>query len=146
MSDLTEPQSSYTRSLMIDASPGSIFQALTVELDRWWGKMDMPVSGVGDVFKVAWGDPWYLFEVTKFDAPFLVDWRCIDANQIIDGLEGVQKEWVGTELQWRIEPQGERSCRVTFTHQGLVPDFNCYDFCSSTWDYFFGERLKACLE
>lgn len=146
MSDPSKSESSYKRSLMIDASAEAIFQALTVDLKGWWGRMDKPVSGMGDVFKVSWGEPWYQFKVTKFESPLQVHWRCIDANQIIHGLDGVQKEWVGSELQWRIEPEGDRSCQVIFKHAGLVPDFICYDFCSNAWDQFIGERLKAYLE
>lgn len=146
MSDLSEAPSSYSRILKIDASAEAIFEALTVDLEGWWGKMDKPVTTAGDVFKVVWRDPWYQFEVTTFAPPYQVNWRCIDANQIIHGLEDVQKEWVGTELQWRIEPEEKGSCMVLFRHQGLVPDFICYDFCSKAWDHFLGERLKAYLE
>ena len=84
--------------------------------------------------------------MTRFKSPTLLSWKCIDANQIIEGLEGVQKEWVGTQLHWVIEEINSGACRVTFTHEGLVPDFICYDFCSAAWDHFFGERLKAYLE
>jgi len=58
-------------------------------------------------------------------------------------LEDVQKEWVGTQLHWVIEEISPDSSRVTFTHQGLIPEFVCYDFCSTAWVHFIGERLKS---
>ena len=141
-----ENNSSYSRSIEIVAPAEAIFDALTNDLEGWWGAMDKPINAVGDIFSVSWGEPWYQFEVSKYEAPGLLSWTCIDANQIIHGLEGVQKEWVGTQLHWRIEEVTKNKCRVQFTHEGLVPEFICYDFCAASWDQFFGERLKEYLE
>lgn len=146
MQDLSEVDSSYSRSVEVNARPEVIFHALTQDLQGWWGAMDVPVTGLGDQFTVSWGEPWYRFEVSVFEPPNMLSWTCIDANQIIAGLEGVQKEWVGTHLHWRIEAIDPDSSGLTFTHLGLVPDFICYDFCAATWDQFIGERLKSYLE
>ena len=137
---------SYSRTVEITASAPEIFQALTKDLQGWWGSMDHPVSKVGDAFRVSWGEPWYRFQVIRYEYPSFLSWECTDANQIIEGLDGVQKEWVGTQLHWQIESIGPKSCRVKFIHQGLVPEFTCFDFCSTAWDHFFGERLKSYLE
>jgi len=75
--------SSYSRSVEIAKSAGVIFLALTNDLQAWWGKMDHPVDAVGDVFKVSWGEPWYQFKVVRYEPGIRIDWRCIDANQII---------------------------------------------------------------
>ena len=146
MTNPSDMDSSYSRSIKINASSNAIFHALTKDLQGWWGRMDRPVSKTGDVFTVSWGEPWYRFQVSNFEAPTSLRWKCIDANQIIHGLEGVQKEWVGTELDWKIEEISPAVSRVTFTHMGLVPEFKCYDFCSAAWDRFFGEGLKTYLE
>lgn len=146
MPDRSVPDLSYSRSVTVAASADVIFNALTRDLGDWWGAMDRPVTGKGDVFKVSWGEPWYRFRVIRLKFPSRLSWECIDANQIIEGLEGVQKEWVGTRLHWEIETIDSHTCRVTFTHQGLVPEFICYEFCAAAWDHFFGERLKTYLE
>ena len=142
----TETDPSYNRTIEIIAPAKAIFHALTNDLQGWWGAMDKGVSQSGDVFTVSWGEPWYRFEVIKYNAPTAVSWRCVDANQIIPGLEGVQKEWVGTQLHWRIETIDSNTSRVKFRHEGLVPAFVCYDFCAASWDQFFGKRLKEYLE
>lgn len=146
MPDRRDAVSGYTHSIIITAPAKTIFNALTRDLEGWWGAMDHPVSAKGDVFQVSWGEPWYRFEATEFDSPNYLCWKCTDANQIIAGLDGVQKEWVGTRLHWRIEEKGVSKCELTFTHEGLVPEFICYDFCSASWDHFIGNRLKTYLE
>ena len=146
MPDPSEADSGYSRSIVIATKAEPVFHALTHDLEGWWGSMDVPVVRVGDQFTVRWGEPWYRFEVIRYEAPRVLSWECIDANQIIEGLDGVQKEWVGTQLHWRIEKLDAASCRVTFRHQGLVPEFTCYEFCTAAWDQFFGERLKRYLE
>ena len=58
---------------------------------NWWGKQSAIPAAVLDEFKVQWGEPWYEFRVVEFEANRKMVWECIDASQIIKGLEGVQK-------------------------------------------------------
>lgn len=136
----------YQQSISIVATKEKAFQALTHNLEAWWGKVDQQTQGVGDRFKVSWEEPWYQFKVIDYQPFTNVTWKCIDANQIIDGLEGVAKEWINTQLIWTIQNENEQTIKVNLLHQGLNPTFICYDFCSKTWDYFITERLKAYLE
>lgn len=39
----------------------------------------------------------------------------------------------------------ETGSKVIFTHQGLVPELECFDVCQTGWDYFLGS-LKDYLE
>ncbi len=139
-------QSDYSISVSIQADAGKVFEALSGGISDWWGYMDQPVKKKGDIFTVSWGEPWYRFRVMEFKPNEKIYWECMDANQIIGDMKGVQKEWVGTKLLWTIEPINAKEVTVTLIHRGLVPEFNCYDFCSSTWDRFIGDRLKKYLE
>ena len=136
----------YSVTVNIRSNPASVFNALTKEISNWWGQMDHPVQKQGEVFKVSWGEPWYEFRVEEFEPNNKVSWRCIDANQIIGELEGVEKEWVGTKLDWSIAEIGSGEVRLSLKHEGLIPDFICYDFCSTTWDRFVKIALKEYLE
>ncbi len=136
---------SYSIGLEVRCEAPRAFDELSTRISDWWGDQDHPAEKVGDVFTVSWGEPWYQFQVKAFHPPDLIVWECIDANQIIGDLKGVQKEWVGTQLQWTITPSGE-NIKVHLKHRGLVPAFVCYDFCSSTWDRFITVNLKKYLE
>jgi len=65
----------------------------------------------------------------------------MDANQKISGLEGVEKEWVGTKIHWELYELGEQRTLLKFKHEGLVSDLVCFDFCSQSWHRFLHESL-----
>lgn len=46
-----------------------------------------------------------------------------------------QKEWDGTSITFDIAQKGDKT-EVQFSHVGLVPEFECYGDCSSTWGYY----------
>ena len=136
----------FSIDLHIKASPVEAFLALAEDLGKWWGEMDRPVSSVQDVFTVSWGEPWYRFKVLVFSPPTQLVWECIDANQIIGDMKGVEKEWVGTKLHWKIAELDTNTLNLSLIHEGLVPQFVCYDFCSTTWERFIYQHLKPYLE
>lgn len=146
MKNETIEKKSYQTAVIIKSDSELIFKALTKDLSAWWGNMDKKVKKEGDIFTISWGEPWYKFKVIKYKPNKEIIWQCIDANQIIGNLKGVQKEWVGTQLEWKIEPAENSISKVTFLHQGLVPEFICYNVCSSAWDRFIGDALKKYVE
>ncbi|MEO1052920.1 MAG: SRPBCC domain-containing protein [Bacteroidota bacterium] len=136
---------SYKESIAITASPEAVFKALSLHIDEWWGGVDKLINQEGDVFRVSWGEPWYQFKVLEYRPNHKLTWECTDANQIINGLQGVQKEWVGTKLHWEIERK-ENEVILSFEHLGLTPQMICYDTCSSVWSDFISRSLKHYLE
>ncbi len=139
-------QKDYSTNILVRATAEQAFEALSIGIKSWWGSTEPPAVHQGTVFTVSWGEPWYRFKITAFEEPQRISWTCTDANQIIAGLEGVQKEWVGTQLHWTIEEMPAGMIKVSLLHQGLVPEFICFDFCSTTWDSFVQDRLKAYLQ
>ncbi len=71
----------------------------------------------GIVFKVSWGEPWYKFEVVKYLKNQEMTWKCIDANQKIEGLTDVEKEWVGTEINWIVKRLDKNRSLLEFEHK-----------------------------
>ena len=136
----------YSSSVIIEVPASDIFKALTSDITAWWGETDRVINGKGDIFKVSWGAPWYLFEVIEYQKDSLIEWKCIDANQIISGLEGVQKEWVGSVVHWNMELLSDHATRLCIEHRGLTEALTCYEFCSSTWNRFLHIELKNYLE
>lgn len=139
-------EKSYQQSVLLNTAPQKAFEALTNEISKWWGDTDLSAQKVGDTFKVSWGEPYYQFEVTQLKPNEKIVWDCIDCNQIHEGLEGIEKEWVGTKLFWTMEDMANGQTRVSLLHEGLVPSFICYDVCHSGWDHFIKDSLKNYLE
>ena len=55
------------------------------------------------------------------------------------------QEWSGTTVRFDIEA-ADGGTRVTFTHEGLEPEDECYDLCSNAWGMFMNASLKALSE
>lgn len=146
LSTMNSNQKSYSKKVKINCKSRVAFNALTTKIGDWWGDQDKPAFHLGDIFTMSWGEPWYQFKVIDYVPHEKVTWECIDSKQIIGDLEGVEKEWVGTHLQWTINQLSDGEIELNFTHKGLVPEFICYDFCSNTWDRFISFNLKKYLE
>ena len=137
---------SFRGKLEIKATPHKVFSALTTDIGGWWGKQDKPIQHRGDVFTISWNGPWYKFEVIEYRKNECIVWKCIDSLQIIENLDGVEKEWVGTQIEWSIMELDGNEIALSFHHNGLRPHFICYDFCTSTWDRILTNNLKSFLE
>lgn len=51
-------------------------------------------------------------------------------------------EWKGTKLQFDLAADGKKT-KVIFTHEGLVPQIECYESCSSAWTAYLDNLKKA---
>lgn len=54
-------------------------------------------------------------------------------------------EWVDTKLVFELEPNGG-STQITFTHEGLVPSYECYLVCQDAWTSYLQGSLKDLIE
>jgi len=49
-------------------------------------------------------------------------------------------EWVGTKLIFDITQEGDKT-KITFTHEGLVPAYECYKVCNDAWSGYIKKSL-----
>ena len=50
------------------------------------------------------------------------------------------KEWIGTRIVFEISKKGSQT-QLTFTHEGLVPEIECYDSCAPAWSQYLQNKL-----
>ena len=135
----------YKTSFLTSSDSASSFNAISKEIDKWWGKVDNPVNKLGDVFSICFGETEWRFKVTQY-VPFKkIRWNCIKANHVHEGLQNIQEEWLNTDVEWDIK-EDEDKTKITITHHGLNNQLNCYEVCKSGWDYFLLSSLKNYLE
>ena len=70
-----------------------------------------------------------------------VVWQCIDNK--FDFIED-KTEWIGTTLRFELTSEAGGT-RVRFTHEGLVPDYECYDVCENAWGGYINGSLRSLI-
>ena len=53
-------------------------------------------------------------------------------------------EWVGTKLIFDISKEGNNT-KVQFTHEGLVPEYECYLVCNDAWTSYIQGSLQSLI-
>ncbi|MBC7744217.1 MAG: SRPBCC domain-containing protein [Flavobacterium sp.] len=51
-----------------------------------------------------------------------------------------KREWINTKLIFEISTEGNKT-KVEFTHEGLVPEYECYEICNNSWDGYIKNSL-----
>jgi hypothetical protein len=132
-------QNSFTTSFITDKSPETAFQAIT-NFRAWWseeieGKTDL----LNETFFYHYKDVHLCKLKMTTSAPnrkFVYD--------VLDNYFSFTKdnrEWKGTKLLFDISSEGGKT-KVTFTHQGLTPDDECYNICHESWENYILNSLS----
>lgn len=135
---------SYSTEILISATPESVYNAITKDIDKWWTELSNQALQVGDQLIVRFEKTtsWVMTVSEAFPNRSLV-WKIAEANHDLEGIS-TKDEWKGTTIKWNIEGN-ETGSNITFIHEGLVPALECYEICEAGWGYFLGS-LKNYLE
>jgi uncharacterized protein YndB with AHSA1/START domain len=131
-------QSAFT----VPQSPDVVFEAVTNPQKWWTGDIEGNTQRVGDEFSYRYGDVHYTKQrITELVPGRKVVWRVVDSH--LSGPED-PSEWTGTEIIFEInEEDGQTELR--FSHLGLVPEFECFDSCSSAWGFYVNGSLRRLI-
>ncbi|UFH32220.1 hypothetical protein LNP04_00530 [Chryseobacterium sp. C-71] len=69
-----------------------------------------------------------------------ISWEVIGSNLTFLKMPD---EWTGTKINFDVSTEGNQT-KFTFTHNGLIPQFECYEGCSNAWLQYL-ENLKNYL-
>jgi hypothetical protein len=130
---------SYATTFDVDAVPQDVFAAVT-DVRGWWSDdVEGNTAAVGDEFVQRYGEVHRCrLRVIEAVPGRRVSWLVLE-NYF--SFAETQAEWTGTTITFDIAQKGSGT-EVTFTHQGLVPDDECYDVCSNAWDFLVNSSLR----
>jgi hypothetical protein len=138
---------SFSFSFRSSKSADTIFELL-LNIDKWWsGFYSESITGksraINDEFSFSAGGG---LHYTKQKLVELVPnkkivWLVTESNLrfLTD-----TNEWTNTKICFDISSDGDTTT-VAFTHNGLLPQIECYDQCSSAWTQYLvqlQEKLK----
>lgn len=129
-----------TMALEFDESRERVFDAVK-NVRGWWSKnIDGPTNAEGDE---------YLYEVPGVHRSRIRVTEVVPNERVVWlVLENTfsfvqdQSEWDGTEVRFEIDERPDGKTELRFTHVGLVPEFECYEICHKSWDFYVGHSLR----
>jgi hypothetical protein len=126
----------------VEQSPEEAFAAITRVRDWWSGDVDGPTDQLGAVFTYRYQDIHRSTQrVTELVAGRRVTWHIEDSFL---SFASDKSEWDGTDVIFELSPV-DAGTEVRFTHVGLAPAVECYDQCSSAWQFYVGGSLRTLI-
>ncbi len=134
----------FTYSFTSSKKAEDVFEIL-LDIPKWWtGEYDESIKGkskkVNDefTFKAADGAHYSKQKLIELIPNKKIIWLVTDSKLTFIN---DTSEWVGTQFSFDISKEGNKT-KVTFTHDGLVPEIECYDACSSGWTQYLAKLKK----
>lgn len=140
---MTDTYESFSTSFTTQKSPHEVFQAVT-NVAGWWSEDIRGNSAkLNDefIFEVA-GVHFSRQKLIEVIPDKKVVWHITEADM---SFIKQRDEWVGTKVMFDISTEGADTL-LTFTHQGLVPQVECYKACMPAWTEYIQHSLKQLVE
>jgi hypothetical protein len=132
----------YTSKLLVTQSAAVAFKAIT-NFKAWWSE---EIQGETDQLG---GEFFYHYKEVHLCKLKLIE-LVLDKKLVYLVLDNQfsfiedKTEWVNTRLIFDItEEEGKTS--ITFTHEGLVPECECYQVCNDAWTSYIQGSLQQLI-
>lgn len=125
-------QLDFSCSFIAEVTPAAAFSAINRVTEWWTENIEGNTKNLGDVFTIDFGKTFLTMTIVESVPNQRVVWEVTDCfiHFVADN-----KEWKDTRLVWEILPEGG-STQVRLTHEGLVPQVECYDNCVQGWTFY----------
>lgn len=133
---------SFTTSFNVNQTPKEVFQAIQ-DFRAWWSmEIEGKTNVLNEIFFYHYKDVHLckiklIEQITDKKLVYLVTENQFNFTQD-------QSEWVNTKLIFEIELQGT-STQLTFTHEGLIPTYECYQVCEDAWTSYIQGSLNSLI-
>jgi Activator of Hsp90 ATPase homolog 1-like protein len=128
--DTTVSSQNYSTTLIGDQTPDEAFAAITNVRGWWSGEIEGSTDQLGAEFSYRHQDVHY----SKQRISELVLDAYLNFTEDPD-------EWVGTDVTFELTRKGDQT-EVSFSHLGLIPEFECFDKCSHAWGFYINSSLR----
>lgn len=129
----------FTTTIEITKSPKDIFNSIS-EVSKWWSKdFEGNSTKLNDEFVIC--HPGRHFSKQKLIEVIpdkKIVWLVTDSR--LNWLEKDMYEWTGTKMIFEITEKDQRTV-LHFTHEGLLPEKECYARCKQGWTTVINEWL-----
>jgi hypothetical protein len=132
----------FSLTFSVDQTPGEAFEAIK-NVRGWWseeieGSTDKP----GDEFTYRYKDLHSCrMQLVELVPNQRVAWLVVD-NYF--SFTEDKSEWKGTKIVFEVFKNGDKT-EIRSTHEGLVPEYECFDVCSNAWGSYINGSLRSLI-
>ena len=123
---------SYSKKLVLRCTREKMFQALSSKkgITGWWTHLVKGVFAENKKIRLEFeGLSEHIdLQIDSQKRPEQVIWTCL--------VHSSNPEWAKTKIIFALSEKSKSACELSFQHQGLSPQLDCYDDCRLGWDYF----------
>ncbi len=128
----------FTTTITVDQTPQEVFEAIITPQNWWSGEFEGNTKDVNDEFTYRYEDMHYSKQQVIESIPGKkVVWLVTESQ--LNFIED-KEEWTGTKIIFEISKKGDKT-QLTFTHEGIKPEVECYDACSTAWGQLIEQSL-----
>lgn len=129
----------YTTTIEVAQSAKEVFNAIS-DVTKWWSKdFEGNSTKLNDEFIINHPNQHYskqkLIEVVPNKK---VVWLVTESK--LDWIKNNKEEWTNTKMIFEISTKGDKTV-LHFTHEGLVPEKECYAMCEKGWNIVIKDWL-----
>jgi len=123
---------SYTATIEVAQLPKEVFNAIN-DVTKWWSKdFEGNSTKLNDEFIIDHpGQHYSKQKLVEVDPHKKVVWLVTESK--LNWVKNNQEEWTNTKMIFEITTKGDKTV-LHFTHEGLVPEKECYTMCERGWD------------
>jgi len=133
----------FTVTVSVDKTPAETFDAINNVRGWWSGEIAGNTTRLGDEFTYRYKDLHYSkHKLVELVPEKKVVWLITESG--INIVED-KNEWLGTKIIFDIAKK-EGKTQIRFTHEGLIPEKECYGGCSNAWTGYIVDSLRNFIE
>lgn len=128
----------FTATILVDKNKTTAFNAIK-NFRAWWSE---EIEGNTDRLNEEFFYHYKDIHLCKIKLIEMVPDKKL-VYQVIDNQFSFiedKTEWVGTKLIFEISNEGDKT-KIRFTHEGLVPEYECYNVCFDAWTGYIKNSL-----
>ncbi len=129
----------YNTTILVNQTPKEVFDAIN-NVRGWWSQnIKGGTEKLNDEFSYKYKDVHHCkMKLVEVIPDQKVVWLVTDNyfNFLKD-----QSEWKGTKIIFEITRKGNQT-QMHFTHEGLTPEYECYQICFDAWTDYIQNSLR----
>ena len=133
----------YTTTITVDKKIKDAFNCIK-NFRGWWSEeIEGNTDKLGETFFYHYKDV-HLCKIKLIE--IVADKKLV--YQVIENEFNFTKdktEWINTKLIFDVSTEGSNT-KIVFTHEGLVPAYECYNVCHDAWTSYIQGSLKNYIE